>query len=86
MGYDVVICPTEDEARLRSKEIKKTGKWPCYFFNTDTTGEKIFEEFHSNTENLNLDIYEGIGIIKLDYEYDESSLLYFLLWVGASIL
>ena len=77
MGYDVVICHTEDEARSRSKEIKKTGKWPCYFFNTDTTGEKKFEEFHTRTEDLNLDIYEGIGIIKLDYEYDENSLLYF---------
>ena len=77
MGYDVVICHTEDEARSRSKEIKKTGKWPCYFFNTDTTGEKRFEEFHTRTEDLDLDIYEDIGIIKLDYEYDENSLLYF---------
>ena len=78
MGYDVVVCHTEDEARIRSREIKKTGKWPCYFFNTDTTGEKRFEEFHTYIENLDLDIYEGIGIIKLDYEYDENILLYFL--------
>ena len=42
-----------------------------------TTGEKKSEEFHTCTEDLNLDIYEGIGIIKLDYEYDENSLLYF---------
>ena len=77
MGYDVVVCHTEDEARSKSKEIKKTGKWPCYFFNTDTTGEKRFEEFYTRTEDLDLDIYEDIGIIKLDYEYDENSLLYF---------
>ena len=77
MGYDVEVCHTEDEARSKSKEIKKTGKWPCYFFNTDTTGEKRFEEFHTRTEDLDLDIYEDIGIIKLDYEYDENSLLYF---------
>lgn len=78
IGYDVVICHSEDEARNRCKEIKKTGKWPCYFFNSDTTGEKKFEEFHTYTEDLDMNLFEGIGIVKLDYQYDESSIPYFL--------
>ena len=38
--------------------------WPCYFFRSDTTGEKPFEEFFTNEEKIITDKYEEIGIIK----------------------
>ena len=44
LGYDPVICENEDEARQSIEALYKEGKWPCYFFESDTTGEKDFEE------------------------------------------
>ena len=39
-------------------------KWPCYFFKSETTGEKDFEEFFSADSDLDLDKFATIGIIK----------------------
>ena len=39
-------------------------KWPCFFFQTDTTGEKPLEEFYSKGETLDCDTFKNIGIVK----------------------
>ena len=64
LGYDPVQCDSEDEAKDRAAELIPQGKWPCYFFETDTTGEKPFEEFHSTNEELDLARYKSIGVVK----------------------
>lgn len=38
--------------------------WPCYFFKSDTTGEKEFEEFFAQDERLVLDRFKRVGIVK----------------------
>ena len=60
------------------KDLSKKGKWPCYFFKSDTTGEKDFEEFYMQDEVLDLDRFENIGIIKSALEFDKEKLNYFL--------
>lgn len=64
LGYDPVLCDSEDEAKKRVSELVGQGKWPCYFFKTDTTGEKPFEEFYSTSEKLDLTTYKRIGVVK----------------------
>jgi FlaA1/EpsC-like NDP-sugar epimerase len=76
-GYEPVHCSTEDEARQRVGELKKQNKYPVYFFKSDTTGEKDFEEFYTNNEVLDTDRFRSIGIIKNDSGYDEPKLEYF---------
>jgi FlaA1/EpsC-like NDP-sugar epimerase len=44
-GFHAYECASESEARRRSLELIENKQWPCYFFNSDTTGEKDFEEF-----------------------------------------
>ena len=44
-GYEAVQCETEDEARERVLELIPQMKWSVYFFGSDTTGEKAFEDF-----------------------------------------
>ena len=39
-------------------------RWPVYFFKSDTTGEKDFEEFFTETEELDLERFYNIGVIK----------------------
>jgi FlaA1/EpsC-like NDP-sugar epimerase len=73
-GYEPVECSSEDEARARVGELKAQGKWPVYFFASDTTGEKDFEEFYTDKETLDMDRFESIGVIRNDAVYDAAVL------------
>ena len=69
-GYDAFVCESEQEARDRVDELQRVGKWPCYFFETDTTGEKDFEEFFTREESINWESFDAIGIIKNAADFD----------------
>jgi FlaA1/EpsC-like NDP-sugar epimerase len=77
MGYEPLQCATEDEARRKVKELKVQKKYPVYFFKSDTTGEKDFEEFYTEHEILDMERFSAIGIIKNKPEYDEQNLKLF---------
>ncbi|AMV31856.1 UDP-N-acetyl-alpha-D-glucosamine C6 dehydratase [Pirellula sp. SH-Sr6A] len=64
LGYEAVECETEEEARSRVEEFAAQKKWPVYFFPSDTTGEKDFEEFYTDTEEVDWDRYKEIGVVK----------------------
>ena len=76
-GYKAVSCETEEEARRRVKELKAKKSWPCYFFDSDTTGEKDFEEFYTDREDLDMGSFKSIGIIKNQPVFDPIKLDYF---------
>ena len=78
LGYKPVICETEDSARQNISQLNKDGKWPCYFFKSDTTGEKDFEEFFTNDEVIDLDRFINIGVIKSELEFDKKKLILFI--------
>ncbi|MBP8692172.1 MAG: UDP-N-acetylglucosamine 4,6-dehydratase [Sedimentibacter sp.] len=77
LGYEPYRCETEDEARQKVKELKTKGRWPVYFFESDTTGEKDIEEFYTEKEVLDLERFETIGVIKNEPVYDGEKLNYF---------
>ncbi|HPP10811.1 MAG TPA: UDP-N-acetylglucosamine 4,6-dehydratase [Defluviitoga tunisiensis] len=77
LGYEPYICDTEDEARELVKTLPAKGKWPCYFFISDTTGEKDFEEFYTSDEVIDWDRFEDIGVIKSQLNIDINRLDYF---------
>lgn len=70
LGYEPVECASEEEARERVGELKAARKWPVYFFKSDTTGEKDFEEFYTPGEKLDLGRYEALGVIQNEASYD----------------
>jgi len=74
LGYDPFICDSEDEAREKVKEVIGNKQWPCYFFNSDTTGEKDFEEFFMDNEKLDMERFQNLGIVKSNLNYDISKL------------
>jgi len=78
MGYEPYICQSEDEARELVKILPKSQRWPCYFFNSDTTGEKDFEEFYTNRESLDMQRFQTIGVIKNEPIFDSNRLDYFI--------
>jgi len=78
LDFEAYQCASEDEARDRASELIAAKKWPCYFFDSDTTGEKDFEEFFTDKEVLDLARFEGIGVIKNEANFDEQQLALFL--------
>jgi FlaA1/EpsC-like NDP-sugar epimerase len=77
LGYEPVHCSSEEEARKKVKELKPQKKYPVFFFKSDTTGEKDFEEFYTSKELLDMDRFRELGIIKNEPEYDGQKLDYF---------
>ena len=82
-GYEAVPCASEDEARARVDELIPRRQWPCYFADSDTTGEKDFEEFFTEREMLDLERFEGIGVIQNTPEFDAERLDAFVAQIAA---
>jgi len=70
LGYEPYLCNSEEEARELVKTLPKEGKYPCLFTSSDTTGEKDFEEFFTNSETLNMNTFKNLGIIKNKEDYN----------------
>jgi UDP-N-acetylglucosamine 4,6-dehydratase len=72
-GLKPYICKSEDEARKffenennKGRSLSSVEAWPCLFTESDTTGEKDFEEFFTDKETLDMERFENIGVIKND--------------------
>jgi len=78
-GYVPFHCENEEEARqfFSSPSNTKDRYWPCVFSNSDTTGEKEYEEFFTQRELVNRESFSEIGIIKNNASYDEKNLVNF---------
>jgi FlaA1/EpsC-like NDP-sugar epimerase len=76
-GFEPYLCASEDEARELAARLPSQGKWPCYFFTSDTTGEKDFEEFFTGDETLDMSRLASIGIVKGLPSVDDESLTAF---------
>lgn len=84
LGYEAVACATEDEARKRADDLISHRRWPCYFFASDTTGEKDFEEFFTDSELLDMDRFVNVGIVKNRLDFDPTLLDEFCREIAAS--
>ena len=49
--------------------------WPSYFFKSDATGEKDFEEFFTDNEDLDMERFETVEVIRNqpDFSHKETS-------------
>ncbi len=78
-GFDSFECESEKEAKSKSSELIKKKQWPCYFFKTDTSGEKDFEELYATNDIINYDRFKNVGIIQtLQSDLDKECLLNFI--------
>ena len=66
LGIQIEYCSSEKEAKGISIKNKKTGdfiKYPVNFFESDTSGEKLYEEFYEENDIVNLTSYRELGVI-----------------------
>ena len=54
---------TEQEARESLQHLDLKRYWPVYTFETDTTGEKYIEEFHTAESKLDLKRFDEVDVI-----------------------
>jgi len=70
LGYKPYLCNSEDEARELVNSLPEQGQWPCLFTDSDTTGEKDFEEFYTDNETLDMERFNHLGVIKNQPSFD----------------
>jgi FlaA1/EpsC-like NDP-sugar epimerase len=66
-GFEPVFVNSEEEAKSFDI-VGSPGKYPIYFFKTDTSGEKTYEEFYTEKEDFDLTQYDSLGFIKTKEE------------------
>ncbi len=64
MGYDIAYCHSDEEAIEKSKVWKAGMPYPVHFSASDTSGEKAYEEFYVDGEQVDLDTYHSLGVIQ----------------------
>jgi len=61
-GFNPELVSSEKEAK-EFDFINKPNKYPIYFFKTDTSGEKTYEEFYTEEEDYELNKFNSLGYI-----------------------
>ena len=62
-GFEPELVQSEKEAKEFDFD-KYPAKYPIYFFKTDTSGEKTYEEFYTEDEDYEIHTYDSLGVIK----------------------
>ena len=60
------VMPFDTEQSAKEYAIKMppdTHFWPVYYFSSDTSGEKAYEEFYTEGEVTDFDRYKSLGVI-----------------------
>jgi FlaA1/EpsC-like NDP-sugar epimerase len=61
LNIEILECDNELDAK---KITTNFNKYPVYFFESDTSGEKLFEEFFTLDDEIDLDTLNSLGVIK----------------------
>ena len=69
------ICATEEEARQKALKLgDNPATWPVCFFESDTSGEKPYEEFYTETEQRDEEKFMNLGVIKNSKKRNKSEI------------
>ncbi len=63
MGFKKILCHSDEEAKQYASEHLPGDTYPVVYFNSDTTGEKGYEEFVVDGESTDLDRFDSLGVI-----------------------
>ena len=63
-GYNVLRCSSDQEALERAEALEEGSMdYPVRYTVSDTSGEKAFEEFHTEDESVDLSRFAALGVI-----------------------
>ena len=65
LGYEKHECTTDEEARVFAYGMPEGSlSYPVVYFESDTSGEKDFEEFYVPGERVNMERFRSLGVIE----------------------
>lgn len=63
-GYEVLECDSDEEAIDKATDLKNgSRKYPVHFSGSNTSGEKSYEEFYTDEENVDFDRLHALGVV-----------------------
>lgn len=63
-GFEVLECESDEEAIDKSDALKKgIVKYPVHYSGSNTSGEKAYEEFFTETESVDMSRLKALGIV-----------------------
>jgi len=63
-GYQVLKCSSDEEAIDKAEDLKQGSPlYPVHYAPSDTSGEKPFEEFVTDTETADMERFSSLGVI-----------------------
>lgn len=63
-GYEVLQCSSDEEAIEKAEDLRSgSKKYPVHYSGSNTSGEKAFEEFYTDQEQVDMDRLYSLGII-----------------------
>ncbi|WP_160559614.1 polysaccharide biosynthesis protein [Parablautia muri] len=63
-GYDVFLCGSDEEALNKAEDLVNGSKvYPVHFSVSDTSGEKAYEEFYTDSELVDMTRFDSLGVI-----------------------
>lgn len=62
--YEVLECDSDEEAIDKATDLKNgSRKYPVHFSGSNTSGEKSYEEFYTDEENVDFDRLHALGVV-----------------------
>jgi hypothetical protein len=63
-GYKILNCDSDTEAIEKAEELRNgSAIYPVHYSKSDTSGEKAYEEFFTETEYVDMNRMSALGII-----------------------
>ena len=63
-GYEVMQCASDEEAIEKAADLRNgSRKYPVHYSGSNTSGEKAYEEFYTDSETVDLDRLQALGVV-----------------------
>lgn len=63
-SFEVLECASDEEAIEKAEELKNGSiNYPVHYSGSNTSGEKAYEEFYTETESVDLNRLKALGIV-----------------------
>jgi FlaA1/EpsC-like NDP-sugar epimerase len=74
MSIKTYHCSSENEAKEKSSQLSNSNTYPIFYFESDTSGEKLYEEFYTEDDEINIDKYQSLGVVKNAKKVDKTQI------------
>ena len=63
LGYQPYLASSEADAKSFFNQHSNPKQYPVFFFDSETSGEKLYEEFYQENDSIDWDSFQSLGVI-----------------------